>query len=178
MFPYGIVVKQNRSVFQQSLILWQKKYGILKMSKFIVSAILPVLLFFVSYVAVSIFVDKEEMLSTLLVTSVFYCFFIGLFLYLTAMRAVRDFARTNDKKLQIVLKDETLEVTTEFTKEVFPYSEIELCYEKNFLLTIICDSKSLPVAVSKVQVEKGNYDMFVSLLKSKVPGRYEKRGEN
>ena len=33
MIPYGIVIKQNRVVLQQSLMLWQRKFGILQKSE-------------------------------------------------------------------------------------------------------------------------------------------------
>ena len=104
---------------------------------------------------------------------------LGFLMYLTVFKTVKDYAATaRTERIQLVLTEDTLEITTDFSKEIIPYNEIDFCYEKNFLLTLITDKNSFPVSVSKVHVEKGDYDTFVSLLKSRITGRYEKKGEN
>ena len=179
MLPYGIVIKQNRIVLQQSLTVWQRKYGLLKTSRFVVSAIPLVSVFAVLYSAAVIIFEKDFSFVSFAGGLAINMSFLAILMYVTALKTVREYASTvREEKLQLVLKENVLEITTEFSKEVVPYEEIDLCYEKDFLLTLITDKNSFPVSVSKMNFVKGNYDIFVSLLKSRIPDRYEKRGEN
>lgn len=179
MIPYGIVIKQNRLVLQQSLIVWQKKFGLLNLSKFIGSAIPLLSVFAVILCVVTVIFQESFNIITLISGILLNVFFIGFLMYLTAFKTVKEYAATSkSEKIQLVLNEETLEITTEFSKEVVPYNEIDFCYEKDFLLTIITDKNNFPLSVSKVHVDKGDYDMFVSLLKRKIPGKYVKKGEN
>ena len=179
MIPYGILIKQNRIIMQHSLVIWQKKFGLLKPSKFIATAVPLICLFTVMFSAVSYFTStgitpaifaSELFINVALITS---------FMFLNAVKTVREYGATiKEEKLQLVLKEDVLEITTEFSKEIVPYEDIALCFEKDFVVTLMCDENSFPVAISKMHFEKGSYDIFVSLLKSKLPGKYEKRGEN
>ena len=179
MLPYGIIIRQNRLVLQQSLTVWQKKYGILKPGKFIASVIPVLCAFAVLFSAASVIFEKDFSVLTLLTGLGMNTVFVAFLMFLSALKTVREYAATaKEEKIQLVLKEDNLEITTEFTKEIIPYSEIDLCYEKNFLLTVIYDKNSFPLSVSKMHFVKGSYDIFVSLLKSRIPDRYEKRGEN
>ena len=138
MIPYGIVIKQNRLVLQQSLIVWQKKFGLLKLSKFIGSAIPLLSVFAVILCVVTVIFQESFNIITLISGILLNVFFIGFLMYLTAFKTVKEYAATaKSEKIQLVLNEETLEITTEFSKEVVPYNEIDFCYEKDFLLTII-----------------------------------------
>ena len=179
MIPYGIVIRQNKIVMQQSLILWQKKYGLLRPGKFIASAIPFISAFIVILSAAVMLFQKSVSPVTAIGGVIFNTGIIALMMYFTAMKTVREYAATTrEENIQLVLTEDALEITTEFSKEIIPYGEIELCYEKNFLLTIITDKNAFPISVSKMHFLKGNYDTFVSLLKAMLPDRYEKRGEN
>ncbi len=179
MTPYGIIIKQNRIVMQQSLILWQQRFGLLSPSKFVVSAIPFISVFAVVYGIVTVLFEESFSMTALFIGIVMNMVFLAFLMYLTAVKTVKEYAATvREENIQLVLTEDTLEITTEFSKEVVPYNEIALCFEKNFLLTVITDKSAFPLSVSKMHFVNGNYDMFVSILKSKVHGRYEKRGEN
>ena len=179
MIPYGIVIKQNRMVLQQSLMLWQRKFGILSGGKFIASSIPFLSVFAVIYAAVTVIFEKEFSVFSLFGGIVMNMLLMAFLMYLTATKIVKEYAATaREENIQLVLTEDTLEITTAFSKEVVPYSEIDLCFEKNFLLTVITDKNAFPLCVSKMHFVKGDYDTFTSLLKSKVRERYEKRGEN
>jgi len=179
MIPYGIIIKQNRIVMQQSLLLWQKRFGLLSPSKFVASSI-PLLSAFAVVYSIATVVFESSFSPIALFTGILMNMVLLAFLmYLTAVKTVKDYAATTrEENIQLVLNEDTLEITTEFSKEVVPYNEIDLCFEKNFLLTVITDKNAFPLSISKMHFVNGEYDMFVSLLKSKVPGRYEKRGDN
>lgn len=179
MLPYGIIIKQNRLVLQQSLTVWQKKYGLLRPEKFVFSAIPFVSVFAIVYAIVNVVFETSFSPFTFFIGLFMNMGLVALLIYLTSLRTVREYAlSTKEENVQLVLTEDALEITTEFSKEVVPYGEIDLCYEKNFLLTVITDKNAFPLSVSKMHFVKGNYDIFVSLLKSKIPDRYEKRGEN
>ncbi len=179
MIPYGIIIKQNRIVMQQSLLFWQKRFGLLSPSKFIATAIPVLSVFAVIYSAATIIFESTFTPLNLFIGIAMNMGLLAFLMYLTAVKTVKDYAATTkEENVQLVLTEDTLEITTEFSKEVIPYNEIDLCFEKNFLLTVITDKNAFPLSISKMHFVNGDYDMFVSLLKSKVPGRYEKRGEN
>ncbi len=179
MIPYGIVIRENRLALQQSYVIWQRKFGFLKADKFLKIS-LPIILLIMILSLVFLFAfEKQIDIISLLYTLVLVLGFSVSYFYLSAMRTVKEYGENiKERRVQLVLKDEVLEITTEFSKEVIPYEEIDLCFEKDFLVTVIYDKNNFPVSVSKTNFEKGDYDVFVSLLRSKLPGKYEKRGEN
>lgn len=179
MLPYGIIIKQNRAAMQQSVSLWQKKFGILNFGRFLKISFPSILIFSAISIALQLLTQKEENPLTTVIMLIIICSFTVAYMYISAMRTVKQYSENvKEKRVQLVLKEETLEITTEFSKEIIPYSEIDYCYEKDFLVTLMYDKKNFPISLSKVNFEKGNYDVFVSILKSKIPDRYEKRGEN
>lgn len=179
MLPYGIIVKQNKIAMQQSLMVWQRKYGLLRPGKFLSVSAFIITLFVIIFSTVLYVTEKEFSVYMFASELIMSLMIVITFMFLTAVKTVREYA-TNMKetKIQLILREETVEITTEFSKEVVPYNEIDLCYEKDFLLTLIYDKNNFPVSLSKTSFEKGNYDTFCSLLKCRIPNKYEKRGEN
>lgn len=179
MFPYGIVINQDRFSLQQAVILWQRKFGILKAKNIFIFCVLPAVVFSVIYASAILLLDKENSFTAIIIATVTYFVFLSIYIALTAIRSVKEFSSSSkNTKMQLVLKQEVIEITTEFSKEVIPYDEIAFCFEKNFLLTLIYDKNSIPVAVAKMLIEKGDYEIFVALLKSRIADRYEKKGES
>lgn len=179
MLPYGIVIRQNRIVLQHSLLIWQKKFGLLKPSNFIRTVLPYICLFTVIFSVVSYFTSGEITPLTFAGELILNTALVSSFMFLNAVKTVKDYAATmKEEKIQLVLKEDVLEITTEYTKEVVSYKDIALCYEKDFVVTVICDKNNFPVSISKMHFVKGNYDIFVSHLKNRLPYVYEKRGEN
>lgn len=179
MLPYGIVINQDRFSLQQAIMLWQRKFGILKTKSILLFCVLPAAAFSLIYAFAILLLDKENSFTAIFIAAAIYFIILSIYIALNAIRSAKEFsATTRSTRMQLVLKQDVLEITTEFSKDIIPYGEIDFCFEKNFLLTLIYDKKSLPVAVSKMLTEKGDYDMFVSLLKNKVADRYEKKGDN
>ena len=160
-------------------MLWQRKYGILSGGKFVFSAIPLLSVFAVIYCGATIIFESGFSMLLLFSGILMNMLLLAFLMYLTATKTVKEYAATTrEENIQLVLKEDCLEITTAFSKEVVPYNEIDLCFEKNFLLTVITDKNAFPLCVSKMHLVKGDYDYFTSLLKSKVSDRYEKRGEN
>ncbi len=179
MLPYGVIIRENRLTMQQAFIVWQKKFGFLKITTFLKSIFFPLVVLAAIYFAGSMFLDKEFSIEVGIISTALYAVFLGIYMYTAVIKTVRDFAASSkDRRVQLVLKEETVEIVTEFSKEIIYYDEIDFCHEKNFLLTLIFDKGNFPISISKMNFEKGDYDTFVEILKNKIPGRYEKKGEN
>lgn len=179
MIPYGIIIKQNRIIMQQSLVIWQKKFGLLKPSKFIATAVPLICLFTVMFSVVSYFTSTGLTPAIFAGELILNTALICVFIFLSAVKTVREYAAAmKEEKIQLVIKEDVLEITSEFSKIIVPYEDIAFCFEKDFVVTLMCDKNTFPVAISKMHFIKGDYDTFVSLLKSRLPGKYEKRGEN
>ena len=178
MAPYGIIVKQSRAAMQQSYIFWQRRYGLLSGKKFIATAIPVLSLFAVIYCAITVLLEKEASAFSLFSGICMNMLLIAFLMYANAMRTVKEYALTaKEERLQLVLNEDNLEITTAYSKEVIPYSEIELCFEKDFLITLITDKNNFPLSISKTHFIMGDYDTFTSLLKSRIPSAYVKKGE-
>lgn len=180
MQPYGIILKEDKFELQESYLIWQKKFGILKISTFIKSVVLPVSVFSVLLFILTIISDKMKndvnIEASLAVTAVYGLFFMY-YVYGTAKRTVKGFTgNPKGRRVQVVLKEDTMEILTEYSKEIIYYEEIELCYEKNFILTVIYDKGTFPLTISKMSVEKGDYNTFISMLEHRIPEKYQKKG--
>ncbi len=175
--PYGIIYRQNQALARESIFIWQKRYGFLRLSAFLKVSVLPVIGFAVLYFVIYMLINKQLNVSEIALGVLTQSGFLFVLMLIELLRSVKAFTPKSEGKIQAVLKDEMLEITTAYSKEVIPYNEIELCVEKNFILTIIYDKNTIPLSVAKMQLEKGNYDMFVSLLKEKVSDKFIKKGE-
>ena len=179
MLPYGVIIKEKRPTLQQAFLVWQKKCGILQPARFIKTAALPLIVLAAVYFVASMLLDKYFTVESALFTVIIYVVFLGIYMYSSAAKNVRDFASgSKDRRVQLVFKDEAVELVTEFSKEIFYYDEIDYCFEKDFLITLIFDKDNFPLSISKMNFEKGDYDTVASILRNKLPGRYEKKGEN
>lgn len=178
MIPYGIIIKQNRTSMQQSYIFWQRKYGLLSGKKFI-AAVIPFLsVFAIIYCGVTVVFEKNFSLISLFSGIVMNMLLVAFLMFASAMKTVKEYAFTaKEENIQLVLNEDTLEITTAYSKEVVPYNEIELCFDKNFLLTIITDKNAFPLSISKMSFITGDYEVFTSILKGKLAHRYVKKGE-
>lgn len=179
MLPYGVIIRENRLTMQQAFMVWQRKFGYLKPTTFISCTILPLIVLVAIYIVGSLFLDKESSIEVSLVSGVLYAILLAAYMYTTVIKTVKDFTVTSrDRRVQLVLKEEAIEIVTDFSKETVFYDEIDLCYEKNFLVTLIFDKGNFPLSISKMHFERGDYDTFVEILRNKLPGKYEKKGEN
>ena len=133
MLPYGIIIKQNRIVMQHSLVIWQKKFGLLSPSKFIGTSLPLICLFTVLFSVVSYFTSTgltpAIFAGELLLNTALIC----VFMFLSAVKTVREYATAmKEEKIQLVIKEDALEITTEFSRIIVPYEDIAFCYEKDF----------------------------------------------
>ncbi len=173
MTPYGIVYKDNLYALEQSCLVWQKKYGVLRASALIKPIAIETILVFLINGALFLF-NKDDA-GFLIYTSVVMavCFaFLTYFTFKTTY--VRQLAKVNMTlyQKQAVIFEDRIEFKSPYSRSVFYYDEILYCEEKAGVLTIIIDKSMLPISIYSSCVGKGNYDEFTRLLKEKMGAAY------
>ncbi len=169
MTPYGIVYKDNIFALEQSCLVWQKKYGVLRASSLIkTTAIISVLIFLING---ALFLLNMQEADLLFFTSVFMSILFAFLVYFSFKTTyVKQLAKgsMNLYQKQAVLFEDRIEFTSPYARSVFYYSEILCCEEKAGILTIIPDKGMLPISIYSSCVGKGNYDVFIRILKEKM----------
>ena len=92
-----------------------------------------------------------------------------------AQRSAKNiFLTTNSGKglKQAVIRESDMEFSTPYSKSNYFYEEIDRVVEGIFSLNIYVEEGNLPVCISKNSVEKGEIDIFISLLREKMKDRY------
>ena len=104
------IIKENGLAIQQSYVIWQKKFGILRFGVFIKTS-LPFLIFFTaSSVVLQLVSQKEVDINTIAFTFFIVLFFTALYLYLAAMKTVKQFGENiRERKIQVLLKENEID---------------------------------------------------------------------
>lgn len=169
MTPYGIVYKDNLYALEQSCLVWQKKFGMLRASALIKPVAIEILLVFLINGALFL-LDKENggfLIYTSVVMAV--CFaFLTYFTFKTTY--VRQLSKVNMAvyQKQAVLFEDRIEFKAPYSHSVFYYDEILYWQETAGVLTIIIDKGMIPVSIYSSGVGKGSYDDFTRLFKEKM----------
>lgn len=175
MTPYGIVFKENIHTLQESVRVWQKKFGVLKVNTVlkigavIMSMALISALVFLVLKMDGIYISLTAFVGLLVAFSVYF---------LIRNSFLREITRLNyqNTEKQIVLYDEKMIVTSPYSIGEYFYDEIPFVHEKNGIVTVVTDEASLPISVCVHEVEKGDYRVFARILKEKLGAKYHFEG--
>ena len=176
MTPYGIVFKEDINLLNESIRVWQKKYGVLKGMTVLKASMFIFAVFAVPSLVMSIVTSKTDTLilsfALFAVISVIYSWLV------IKKRYIKQIALSNYQKTekQIVLYGDYLEVTTPFAKGRYYYDEIALIHEEKGIITIIIDSAACPYSVCPHGIIKGNYLKFAEMLQQRAGEKYEYKG--
>lgn len=175
MTPYGIVYRESPYSLQESVALWQKKFGVLKLGS--VMKINGIIAGIMALICVALLIFKVNpsyimTLITLTVILVIGNYFILKFSY------IKEITRTNFQNTdkQIVLFEDRIEYTTPISKGEYYYDELTLAHEKNGIITLIIDTASFPCSICAHEVKKGDYRKFSQILRQKMGAKYEFEG--
>ncbi len=169
MTPYGIVYKDNLYALEQSCLIWQKKYGVLRAPALIKPIAIEIL--FVFLINGALFLINKDDAGFLIYTSVVMavCFaFLTYFTFKTTY--VRQLAKVNIDiyQKQVVLFEDRIELKSSYSHSVFYYDEIIHWKEEAGILTIIIDKSMIPISIYGSCVGKGNYEKFTCIFKEKM----------
>lgn len=171
MTPYGIVYKENLRALQESVTVWQKKFGVLKLG-FILKIDAVITLIMVVAMVISYFIEPDIVLtSTLLVFTVIAD--IGSY-FILKNSFIKETTRVNFQNTdkQIVLFEEKIEYTTPVSKGEYYYDELVFAYEKNGIITLLIDEASMPCSVCAHEMKKGDFSKFAHILREKMGAKY------
>lgn len=171
MSPYGIIYTDGAYSFEQSVALWQKKFGVMKISQLVkTTLIINVILAFIYALAAVLLKDKTYLLSYIMQ------FFASAAIVYSVMKAtnVKGMATQCRQKsdIQIVFYDDRLVVTMPYSQSEYYYDELCCCYEKNGTLTVIVDESVAPLSISNICIKKGNYAAVCDILRNRLGMRF------
>lgn len=167
MTPYGIIYRESPYSYEQSVEIWQRKYGVMKLSLLIkislaINALIACLYFAAGYIL------KDS--------SYFYIFpihfiatFISVYMVMrtTNIKSVASqcMQRTD---VQIVFYDDRFILTTPYSRSEYYYDELIHCEEKNGCITIIVDTGVAPISLQKEFIKRGDYYCVTDILRSRL----------
>lgn len=171
MTPYGIIYTDGAYTFEQSVAIWQKKFGVMKISQLVkTTLIINIILAFIYAVSAVILKDKSYLLYYIMQ------FFASAAIVYSVMRVtnVKNMAAQCRQKsdIQIVFYDEKLVVTMPYSKSEYYYDELCCCIEKNGVLTVVVDESVAPLSISNISIKKGNYAAVRDILCNRLTTRF------
>ncbi len=175
MTPYGIIYTDNAYSFEQSVSIWQKKFGVMKISLLLKISLILCLILAVVYFAAG-YLLKDRMY--------FYFYIIQCAVTVAVVYSVM--RMTNIKALasqcmqktdlQLVLYEDRLILTTPYSKSEYYYDEIIYCGEKNGCITIIIDQSVAPVSIQRESVKTGSYATVCEILTNVMKEKFLQAG--
>lgn len=171
MTPYGIVYKENLYSLQESVTVWQKKFGVLKLGTVLkIDAVIMSIALVICFILLLFKVDGMyvAMLAFLGLLSAGTVYFLIKYSFMKETTRV-NFQNT-DK--QIVLFEDRIEYVTPFSKGEYYYDELVFAEEKNGIITLLIDEASLPCSICAHEIKKGDYRIFSQILREKMGEKY------
>lgn len=171
--PYGILFNNNTGAMTQSILLWQKKYGVLRPAFFLPFSVVVCLISTALSFAFALYIKQIDFIFYTLILE-----YAVLMFYVSgeAVSLTKKLVSQEHVTMEAVIYDEYMTVKTRFTKDTLYYDEITCCIEKNFILTLIHDKYAMPFSIAKINVTKGSYDEFAEKLKEKLGGKFVQKG--
>lgn len=167
MTPYGIIYKESPYSYEQSVEIWQRKYGVMKLPLLIkislaINALLACLYFAAGYIL------KDS--------SYFYIYpihfiatFISVYMVMrtTNIKSVASqcMQRTD---VQIVFYDDRFILTTPYSRSEYYFDELVYCEEKHSCITIIVDEGVAPISLQREFIKTGEYSRVREILSEKL----------
>ncbi len=176
MAPYGIVFKEDINLLNESVRVWQKKYGVLKISTLLKASAFFFTLFAVPGLIISIVTSQTD---TLIFSFALFAAISVIYSWLVLKkRFIKQITNSNYQNCekQIVLYGDCLEITTAYGKGRYYYDEIACIHENKGIITVIIDSAAFPYSVCPHGIIKGDYLKFAEILQQRASAKYEYRG--
>ena len=167
MTPYGIIYRENPYSYEQSVGIWQRKFGVMKLSLLIKTALAINIVVAVLYFAAG-YILKDS--------SYFYIFpihfianFISVYMVMRTTNIKNVASQCMQKTdVQLVFYDEKITFTTPYSRSEYYYGELVYCKEKNGCITIIVDEGVAPISLQKEFIKKGDYLLVRKILSEKL----------
>ena len=176
MTPYGIVYRETQNSYEQSVSIWQRKFGVMKLSLLIkislaVNLVIGALYFALGYILKEpyyFYIFPLHFLATF-----FSVYFVMKSTNITSV-AAQCMQKTD---AQLVFYDDRFVFTTPYSRSEYYYDELIYCGEKNGCITILVDEVVAPVSVQKELIKTGDYFRVLEILSEKLGSSFIRSGE-
>lgn len=167
MTPYGIIYRENPYSYEQSVSIWQKKFGVMKLSLLIKIALAINVAMGVLYFAAG-YILKDS--------TYFYIFpvhfianFVSVYMIMRSTNIKSVASQCMQKTdVQLVFYGEKLVFTTPYSRSEYYYDELVYCKEKNGCITIVVDEGVAPISLQKEFIKTGDYFRVKEILIEKL----------
>ena len=175
MTPYGIIYRESPHSYEQSVSIWQKKYGTMKLSILIKIGLL------INVFVAALYFAAGYILKDSSYYSIFPIHFIATFISVyMVMRStnIRSVAAQCMQKtdVQLVFYDDRIVFTTPYSKSEYYYDEFVYCAEKNGCITIVVEESVAPISVQREFIKKGDFLCVTEILRSRLGSFYLQEG--
>lgn len=167
MTPYGIIYRESPYSYEQSVSIWQKKFGVMKISLLIKMALA------INIVVGALYFAAGYILKDSVYFYIFPIHFIANFISVyMVMRTtnIKNVASQCVQKtdVQLVLYEDKFVFTTPYSKSEYYYDELVYCEEKHGCITIIVDEGVAPISLQREFIKTGEYSRVREILSEKL----------
>lgn len=181
MTPYAILFEQDEYSKVMGVTGEEKRKGLLSPAYLLGGFLAVAGIFVVIYLPLAvIFAKDQDGLFTFAVAALGGIIAGCALYYLRLKRGVQEMARLSlrdyKKLCRVVLKDEYMELTGEYARACLYYDEVEKIDCRGDYLTVYFKNSYDPLCLSRYSLKKGDFDTFLSVLRSKTPDGAQKKG--
>ena len=167
MTPYGIIYRENPYSYEQSVGIWQRKFGVMKLSLLIkialaINAAVGVLYFAAGYIL-------KDYTYFYIFPIHFIANFVSVYMIMKATNIKNVASQCIQKTdVQLVFYGEKIVFTTPYSKSEYYYDELVYCQEKNNCITIVVDEGVAPISLQREFIKTGDYFRVKQILSEKL----------
>ena len=175
MTPYGIIYADSPYAMRQSVNIWQKKFGTMKISLLIKITLTINLLLAVIYAAACFFLKDTTYIYTYIAQFIATALVVYSVMKTTSVKSLASQCMQKTD-LELVLFDKSFTVTTPYSKSEYFYDEIACCCESGGCITIIVDEAVAPFSIQRDSVKTGSYSKVCDILSEILKDKFQRLG--
>ena len=176
MTPYGIIYRESPHSYEQSVSIWQRKFGVMKLSVLIKIAVVINIAICALYFAAG-YILKDSTYYYIFPIH-FIANFVSVYMVMKSTNIKNVASQCMQKTdVQLVFYEDKLIFTTPYSKSEYYYDELVYCHEKNGCITIIVDEGVAPISVQREFIKTGDYFYVTDILRSRLGSGFISSGE-
>ena len=167
MTPYGIIYRESPYSYEQSVGIWQKKFGVMKLSLLIkialaINVVVGVLYFAAGYIL-------KDYTYFYIFPVHFIANFVSVYMIMKSTNIKSVASQCIQKTdVQLVFYDDKIVFTTPYSKSEYYYDELVYCKEKSGCITIVVDEGVAPISLQREFIKTGDYFRVKQILFEKL----------
>lgn len=167
MTPYGIIYRESPYSYEQSVGIWQRKFGVMKISLLIKIALVINVIIGALYFAAG-YILKENYYFYIFPIH-FIANFVSVYMVMKSTNIKSVAAQCMQKTdVQLVFYDDRIVFTTPYSRSEYYYNELVYCKEKHGCITIVVDEGVAPISLQREFIKTGNYFRVREILSERL----------